>query len=74
MRRFIGAFGSHSIRKQRGGQVAVAGVREQGHDGLSRVFGPLGQLNCRVERSPASFSMRLSFSKGVLPINWSADV
>ena len=24
--------------------------------------------------SPASFSMRLSFSKGVLPINWSADV
>ena len=40
-----------SVREQRGGQIAVAGVGQQGHNGLALVLGALGQLDGSPQRS-----------------------
>ena len=40
-----------SIRKQRRGEVAVAGIRQQDHNGLARIFRPLCQLDRRPDGS-----------------------
>ena len=37
-------WGLKSVLEQRGGQVAVAGIRQQGYDGLACVLRALGQL------------------------------
>ena len=38
-----------SFSKQRGGQITVTGVGQQGHDGLALVLGALGQLDGRPQ-------------------------
>ena len=39
------AFCVRSVREQRGGEVTVAGIREEDDDGLARVLRALGQLH-----------------------------
>ena len=39
------------LLEQGGGEVAVAGVGQQGHDGLALVLGALGQLDGGPNRS-----------------------
>ena len=47
---FLSSVGPFLFRKQRGGEVTVAGVREEDDDGLALIFRTPGQLNCCVER------------------------